>query len=327
MRNLLFDVAPFFLILFLSLPTSGGEAKKPAEPAGKAGEVKPPTVTEAHYRIYDGEGQPISLDAMIERLQAAQVVFVGEYHDDPAAHHLQMRIFERLHQRCKGRKLALSLEMFERDVQHIVDEYLADLITEVHFLASSRPWKNYQSDYRPLVEYAKQHNLSVIAANAPRRYVNRVGRLGAESLRQVPEPQRRGLPPLPHAEASAEYATRFRAVMEKMRKEHEKKKEATPNKDPAPAAMAYSIAEHLLRSPDAQVVHVNGAFHTDRRLGIPEHLTRYRPGTSFLVVTILSEKSFPDFDAKEMTARGDFVIVTDPPTHPFARSRRSSRRT
>jgi len=78
------------------------------------------------------------------------------------------------------------------------------------------------------------------------------------------------------------------------------------------ATMAYSIAEFLMRSPRAQVIHLNGRFHTEKRLGIADHLLRYRPGTSFVVVTMLSAKSFPKFDAKEMTDLGDFVIVTDP---------------
>jgi heme-binding uptake protein ChaN (Tiki superfamily) len=78
------------------------------------------------------------------------------------------------------------------------------------------------------------------------------------------------------------------------------------------ATMAWSIAEQLKRQPGALVVHVNGGFHSEERLGIPEHLVRYRPGTTFLVVTMVSEKSFPGFDKAELAGRGDFVIVTDP---------------
>jgi hypothetical protein len=76
--------------------------------------------------------------------------------------------------------------------------------------------------------------------------------------------------------------------------------------------MAYSIAEHLLRAPRAQVVHLNGSFHTEKRLGITEHLLRYRPGTSVLAISIVSNKSFPNFDVAEMADLGDIVIVTDP---------------
>ena len=108
---------------------------------------------------------------------------MGEQHDDAVAHFLQLQIFKAAVEKySKDRKVALSLEMFERDVQTVVDEYLKNLISETHFLASSRPWGNYKTDYRPLVELAKEKNLPVIAANAPRRYVNMVTRLGRDSL-------------------------------------------------------------------------------------------------------------------------------------------------
>ena len=164
--------------------------------------------------------------------------------------------------------------MFERDVQPILDEYLAGLITEKAFRDSSRPWNNYEKDYRPLVEYARKQKLAVIAANAPRRYVNRVARLGAASLLDIPNPRRRGLPPLPYAAASPAYTAKFNDVM----KSHGPKKKDRPDpKSPAPsgppkmppaddkkpapsthglevqslwdATMAYSIAEFLLREP------------------------------------------------------------------------------
>jgi uncharacterized iron-regulated protein len=79
----------------------------------------------------------------------------------------------------RKKKCRPSLEMFERDVQIVLDEYVKDLITEKKFLDDSRPWNNYKTDYRPLVEYAKQNKLPVIAANAPRRYINMVSRGGA----------------------------------------------------------------------------------------------------------------------------------------------------
>ena len=80
------------------------------------------------------------------------------------------------------RSVALSLEMFERDVQHILDEYLQDLITESQFKSSARPWEHYDADYRAMVEMAKAVGVPVLAANAPRRYVNRVSRLGPAGL-------------------------------------------------------------------------------------------------------------------------------------------------
>jgi uncharacterized iron-regulated protein len=92
-----------------------------------------------------------------------------------------------------SRKAVLSLEMFERDVQTVINEYLKNQITETHFLAASRPWANYKTDYRPLVEFAKEKNLEVVAANAPRRYVNMVTRLGRASLDLLSPKQSDGL--------------------------------------------------------------------------------------------------------------------------------------
>src|SRR6516162_8689334 len=133
--------------------------------------------TEKHYRVYDGKGSPTTLDAVLQRMQGVDVVFLGESHDDPVAHLLQARLLRQLHERHreepKPRPLALALEMFERDVQPVLVLYLAGLITEKAFRDCSRPWNNYEKDYRSLVEFARGHKLPVIAANAPRRYVNR----------------------------------------------------------------------------------------------------------------------------------------------------------
>jgi uncharacterized iron-regulated protein len=230
--------------------------------------------------------------------------------------------------------------MFERDVQPILDEYLAGLITEKAFRDASRPWNNYQKDYRPLVEYAREQKLAVIAANAPRRYVNRVARLGAASLLDIPNPKSRGLPPLPYAAASPAYAAKFNEVMKKHGPKKDAKASSPTKETPAPsgpprmpradadkptptthgleaqslwdATMAYSIAEFLLKEPRARVLHVNGSFHSEKRMGIPEHLLRYRPGTSLLVVTLTSHKDFPKFHVGDLADVGDFVIVTDP---------------
>jgi uncharacterized iron-regulated protein len=80
------------------------------------------------------------------------------------------------------------------------------------------------------------------------------------------------------------------------------------------AAMAEAIARHLGKTRDALVVHVNGAFHSEQRLGVPEHLQRYRSKARTLVVTIVpaGDGEFPRFDAAKLGNLGDFVILTDP---------------
>ena len=264
---------------------------------------RPPTISEQHYRIYRGDGSLATLDQLVAESRKADVTFLGESHDDRVAHYLEEQILRR----TWDSNLALSMEMFERDVQYVLDEYLAGLITENHFVASGRAWSNYASDYRPLVEFAKEKGMPVVAANAPRRYVNRVSRLGAASLTEIEPEGRRFLPPLPYAEASAEYAAKFARLMEEHREE---------GKPPSPesiergleaqnlwdATMAYSIADFLTKHPGKRVLHINGGFHTTQGLGIVEHLLRYRPNTPVVVVTILPKGLFQHSTRRACTA-------------------------
>ncbi|MFH2001123.1 MAG: ChaN family lipoprotein [Planctomycetota bacterium] len=147
------------------------------------------------YAAFTQKGEYLqSLDSMVEQLADAEVIFIGENHNDPVAHHLELELLAAIHQAKK--RVALSMEMFERDVQPVLDGYLAGLFTERHFLSASRPWPKYATDYRPMVEYSKKHDLPVLAANAPRRIVNLVTRKGPEALSLLPEEELKWIPSL-----------------------------------------------------------------------------------------------------------------------------------
>ncbi len=286
----------------------------------------PLKMIDAHCRIYDADGRPSGLDEVIERAGNADVLLVGESHHDPTAHILQAEILKRIHTRHfqdaepgSFQPLLLSMEMFERDLQIVLDEYLAGLIAERHFLADSRAWENY-ADYEPLIEFAREHEIPVIAANAPRRYVNRVSRLGPDSLNDLSPKAKFWLPPLPYSAASSEYRVKFESLGEKARP-HKQMTSSEMMKKHRPylidaqalwdASMAFSIAEALKREPGTLVLNINGRFHSEQGLGIPEHLPDYSPDARIITVTILPDKCFPDFNEK-FRGFGDFVIITDP---------------
>ena len=269
-------------------------------------------VTEKNYKVYRGDGTPCSLNDVFEAAGKAVVTFVGEEHDDPVAHYLELEVLKAV----PAARTVLAMEMFERDVQNVVDEYLNGIITEEHLIASGRAWPGYKTAYRPLVEHAKENHIRVIASNAPRRSVNRVSRLGKESLSALSDQAKATIAPLPYADASAEYAENFRRVMEEVRKQQPPEK--TP-RDPRfglqaqslwDATMAYTIAESLIRNPDSHLLHINGSFHSEHRLGILDHLQRYRPNTATVVVTVTPRDDFPKWSSK-LANTGDFVIVTD----------------
>jgi uncharacterized iron-regulated protein len=293
--------------MFVS-PNTAAQSGQPASPA---------------VRVYTSEGKESSLEEIVAAMGAAQVVFVGETHNSAAAHWVELRLLEGAFQRhgaaapnaAPARSIVLSLEMFERDVQTVLDEYLAGFVIERHFLAAARPWKNYEADYRPMVEFARAHKLAVVAANAPERYVNRVGRLGPDALRELSAEAKRWLPPLPYARASDEYAAKFKRVM------GANAAHGAPHGNPfsldaqalRDAAMAHSIAEQLrARGDRALVLHVTGNFHSEGGLGTPEHLRAYRPGVKTLVVTVLPPGEKPPADPTGFKSLGDFVITSDP---------------
>lgn len=266
------------------------------------------------FAVFDAKGNSASLEDIVKRLESVDVLFLGESHDDSVGHRTQFSLLKQTYDEYSGRRrIALSLEMFERDVQATLDEYLNGLISEKQFLEATRPWGNYKTDYRPLVEFAREQNLVVIAANAPRRYVNMVSRLGRDSLHRLPPQSRQWIAPLPYGEPSEAYLAKFNALMASM----------SDNAAPSAhnpmihsqalwdATMAYSISEFLWAKENALVVHLNGSFHTEKRLGTPEHLVRYKAGTRYVVVTMRYEKDFRRFDPAEHADLGDFVILTD----------------
>ena len=163
------------------------------------------------FSVWRGSGERSSFSEMLAAAEVQDVVVLGETHHDAVAHKLQEIVFARLAAR---RDAALSLEMFEADVQHVLDEYMAGLTREEDMLRDGRPWANYREAYRSLVELARAAALPVIAANAPRRYVSAVGRDGHDALSSSRAwgPQAyAALPPLPLPPPSEGYVARLMA--------------------------------------------------------------------------------------------------------------------
>lgn len=267
--------------------------------------------SEEQFRAFDGKGKPTTLADIVSAAGNADVIFFGEQHDDAVGHAIQAEAFKRLVEQYSSRKVLLSLEMFERDVQTVLDEYLASLITEQHFLSSSRPWGNYKTDYRPLVEFAKEKKLPVIAANSPRRYVNMVSRGGRTKVDSLSKEAKSWLPPLPYAEASAAYSAKFKALMGPSAEARMGIDNILSSQSLWDASMAYWISKGLKAHKNALAVHLNGSFHTESRLGTVEHLLKYRPKARVIVVTMRYEADFRNFDQAKHTGLGDFVILTD----------------
>lgn len=274
------------------------------------------------YRVYDRWGNVTSLPAMVGAASGDEVLLVGEEHDDMVAHELEAMLLgamaDELMAPAEGRPLILSLEMFERDVQYIIDEYLTGLISEDHFLRSARPWDDYERRYRPLVEMARSRGLPVVAANAPRRYVSRVTEHGPGSLLELSEAGRSFLPPLPYPGPSELYREQWDAIMEQaMSSEGGRGYSINPNAIHSQAlwdaSMGHAVTQALVDHLGGFVVHFAGSFHVEKGTGIPERIQDYRPGTRVTTVVMTKVDDVTAWSAEDHGPLADFVVLTRRP--------------
>lgn len=303
--------------LLLSL---GGCASSPAPDAGIPPPI-PPLADMTDYRLFDpATGSVVSVDAVAARLADADVVFIGETHRHPGNHLAQMALFRALHQ--QGNNLTLSLEQFERDVQPVVDQYLAGEIGEAVLRDKGRAWDNYPVSYRPMVEYAKANGLPVIAAEAPNMVVRCVGRQGPAFLDTISAEKR-------HWAAAAlnlgdgPYKDRFLAFASadgghgEPRGEEDGVSEAVLRSFAAQVTrddtMAESIVLHLDANPGRQVVHLNGSFHSAAFLGTAERVTWRRPDLDIAVIhPIEVEDMAAPSVAEDDRGEGTFLLLIAP---------------
>jgi uncharacterized iron-regulated protein len=247
------------------------------------------------------KAQVLSRKESFEALIDFDVVFVGEVHGSRFAHKAELTLLTGLSRRDPN--LVLAVEMFECDVQDILDAYLKGDISEDQFLEQSRPWPNYQDDYRPLIELAKIKGIPVIAANVPRRAAAAVAMANKISPKVVGE-DRLFLPKGVHLD-SKEYRKRFVASMVEM-PHHTPMKgmnvdglyKAQVLKD---AVMAASLGPFL----DRRILFCCGHFHSDYRLGIPYQLRKNHPELKIAVITFSS--TVEDLPMKDRSRVADFI--------------------
>ncbi len=272
-------------------------------------------------RIYSSSGrEDVSFATMMARASRADVVFLGEQHDDPGTHRAELSVLAALGN--GARPVVLSLEMFERDVQGVLDDYLAGRISESDFLTRSRPWERYTTDYRAMVELARARGWAVVASNVPRRLASAVSRKGLAVLDTMSAGDRALVARDISCPRDA-YYTNFAEQMKghsagegpasaadsaAMRAMTDRFYEAQCIKD---ETMAESIVAALARAGDGAVVfHVDGAFHSDYGLGTAARVVRRRPGVARTILSAIPVDSLDRANPATDAARGDFILYT-----------------
>ena len=256
------------------------------------------------YLIYDRYGQPADFEQLMEAASQSQVVLFGELHNNPIAHWLQLELTRELHKKI-GQELVLGAEMFEADDQLILDEYLSGLISERNFTAEAKLWNNYNTDYKPLVELAREHNLPFIATNIPRRYASLVNRQGFEGLEALPEEAKRYMAPLPPAYDSE--LPGYKAMLEMGGMPghvNDNFPKAQAIKD---ATMAHFIYQNLNRN--GIFVHYHGAYHSNNFEGIYWYLQQLDEKLKMITITTVEQEDPLVLEEANMGTAGFIIVV------------------
>ncbi len=280
----------------------------------------PPPPTPSGYvpqRVYDTQRKAFTDFEMMEAdLARADVVLLGEQHDDPNTHRLETAVLEGLARRRAP--VTLSLEMFERDVQPTLDTYVSGTSAEDEFLKGARPWPRYATDYRPLVEFAKTQRWPIVAANVPRRIASDIAGSGRPAVDSLSAADRR----LAANDLQCPHDNYFDRFAEQMGghsaggsgaagdSSTERYFWAQCVKD---ETMAESIAAAFAKQEGRPgvIVHVTGAFHSDFGAGTVERVRRRLLGRRVAIVSLVPVENLDDITpAGDDLKRADYLVYT-----------------
>jgi uncharacterized iron-regulated protein len=257
------------------------------------------------YNLFNKKGRNVKYKTILEAASKVDVVFFGELHTNPIAHWLQYELTKDLYDVRNG-KMVLGAEMLETDNQFVLNEYLIDSINADTLAKRARLWPNYETDYKPLVDFAKEKKLGFIATNIPRKYASQVYKKGLESLDTLTPEIKGWMVPLP-MEYDGEVAC-YKNIMAMMGPDaaghmNDNLPKAQAIKD---ATMAWFIQKNFVKG--SIFVHYNGSGHSDNFEGIIWYLKRYRPELSIMTITTIEQENISKLP-EEIKGVADFVVA------------------
>jgi uncharacterized iron-regulated protein len=253
------------------------------------------------YVLYNAKGKKVSYEKMLKNLQKQDVVLIGELHNNPISHWLELEITQAL---LEKRQLVLGAEMFERDNQAALTNYVQGKITAKGLDSSARLWKNYKTDYAPLVNFAKEKTLPFIATNVPRKYASQVSRGGFESLANLTSEEKTWVAPTPIAyDANLPGYQKMLTMMG----EH-----TSPNMPKAQALKDATMAHFLFTNwtPGSLFIHYNGSYHSEYYEGISWYLKRSKADIKIATIATVSQKEI-DSLLPEHLLKADYIICVE----------------
>ncbi len=284
MRSLLLT-----LILILSLTITSQAQNKPA------------------YELFTNNGELADYDEMIADLATSDMVFFGEYHTNPISHWLQLEMTKSFYE-IKGNDLFLGAEMFENGNQLVLNEYLQGFYPEDKMIPEiTQLWGNYKTDYKPLVDFAKENKLRFIATNIPRRYASMINKMGISALDSLSEEALAMIGPDlkeyfdPTVKAYAEMADNMGGHVPPNMLNIQTAQAA---KD---ATMAYFSVKNF--SPGNLLFHFEGSYHSNYDQGIIWWINKIRPGLEIKSITTVDRSEWEELTGEDKATIANYIIV------------------
>lgn len=275
--------------------------------------------------VRGGGLERIAWGALIDAAAEADVVLLGELHEQPVGQAFEGAFFEDL--LAKAPKTTAAMEFYERDQQAALDDYLAGVTDEATFrTATRRPAGDKSTGHWAMIQTSKAANRPVIAANSPRRYVRLARKEGFERLARLSAEQRR-LFAIPLELPTGRYREDFIKIMSSDEggasntqpkapdaAELERIEASFRSQSVWDATMAESVANTMNPQEARPVVLVVGKFHVANQGGLSQALHRLRPGAKIITITLVDAWSASDEAAAKCRDEADFLVFIGPAT-------------
>ena len=256
------------------------------------------------YRFFDQKGKKTTYAKLLRQAGDADVVLFGELHNNPICHWLQYELTADLFDEKEG-MIVLGAEMFERDGQLILDEYLGNEISTRSFESQARLWPNYETDYKPLIEFAREKAVPFVATNIPRRYASIVFREGFEGLDSLDRHAKMFIAPLP-----VPYDPELPGYQAMLEMGGGMGGHASDNFPKAQAIKDATMAHFILEGMEEgkTFIHYHGTYHSNDFEGIMWYLQQYRPELKILTISSAEQDDIHTLE-EENEGIADFILA------------------
>lgn len=259
--------------------------------------------------LFLAQEDTVANEAVLAAIAPNQVIYLAETHDDPADHAAQLQIIQTLSEQGD---IAIALEMFQRPFQSALDGYLSGQLSETELIAASEYETRWGFDwefYAPILRYAKENSIPLIALNTPAEITRKVATSGLESLAGE---ELTYIPPISDIDLSnADYKEQIANIFSA----HGGMGHSL-NIDNFFAAqvlwdetMAEGIAMQIEAQPDRQVIVLAGEGHILYDYGIPDRVERRVPSIKQSSVRLIPSQ--PEENPSESQPASDFVWITN----------------